>query len=150
MMGSATRWMKRSALQKYRVHVLAGIAVVLFLPSIVSAMKLKFDDKPDPSTSRAPSTSSEPITEFDRQIALSRALLDARRAKESLVPLAQAARIDPNAFALHNNLCVAFGILERKHDAVTACRRAVELDPNDRLARNNLAWVSGLRDDPRQ
>ena len=83
--------------------------------------------------------------EVQRLIARSRALLDAGQARATLTPLERARRLAPDAFAVQNNLCVAYGILDRKHEAVERCRRAVALDPNDRLARNNLAWVESIR-----
>jgi hypothetical protein len=83
--------------------------------------------------------------EVERLIARSRSLLDAGQARASLTPLVRARRLAPDAFAVQNNLCVAYGMLDRKHEAVERCRRAVELDPSDRLARNNLAWVESIR-----
>jgi hypothetical protein len=83
--------------------------------------------------------------EVDRLIARSRTLLDAGQARASLTPLERARRLAPEAFAVQNNLCVAYGMLDRKNEAVERCRRAVALDPDDRLARNNLAWVESIR-----
>lgn len=80
-----------------------------------------------------------------RWIERSRQLIDAGQARASLTPLERARRLEPDSFAVQNNLCVAYGMLERRHEAVERCRRAVELDPNDRLARNNLAWVESIR-----
>ena len=45
---------------------------------------------------------------------------------------------------MHNNLCVAYGLLGRKADAVAACQRALEKEPANQLARNNLSWVRTL------
>jgi hypothetical protein len=92
----------------------------------------------------APSAEAR-AAEVERLIARSRSLLDGGQARASLTPLARARRLAPDSFAVQNNLCVAYGMLDRRHEAVERCRRAVELDPNDRLARNNLAWVESIR-----
>jgi Flp pilus assembly protein TadD len=96
----------------------------------------------------APAIDTQPQSpEFVKQIGTSRALLDNGKATEALVVLEQAREASPNAFAVHNNLCVAYGELGLKDAAVNACRVAVELDPNSQLAKNNLGWVSSLPSD---
>jgi len=82
--------------------------------------------------------------QFQEQIALSQQLLQLGSARESLVPLERARRARPQAFAVHNNLCFAYGLLRRKDEAVRACERALELEPANQLARNNLRWVRTL------
>jgi tetratricopeptide (TPR) repeat protein len=82
---------------------------------------------------------------LDHQINRSRALLDAQQARASLVPLERARRLDPDAFAVQNNLCVAYGMLERREEAMESCRRALAIQPDSGLARNNLAWVETIR-----
>jgi hypothetical protein len=74
----------------------------------------------------------------------SRTLLDTRQARASLVPLERARRLAPDTFAVQNNLCVAYGMLERKQEALESCRRAVAIQPESGRARNNLAWVETL------
>jgi hypothetical protein len=91
-----------------------------------------------------PSTAARSAA-IDGLIARSRELLDAQQPRASLVPLERARRLAPDSSAVQNNLCVAYGMLERRHEAVEHCRRAVELAPDDRLARNNLAWVESIR-----
>jgi Flp pilus assembly protein TadD len=83
--------------------------------------------------------------EFDRQLALALTLLNVGNARASLAPLERCRQLQPDAFAVHNNLCVAYGLLERGSEAVAACRRAVEIDPGSQLAKNNLGWVSGIK-----
>ncbi len=81
----------------------------------------------------------------EREIAHSRRLLDAGQARASLVPLERARRHDPNAFAVQNNLCVAYGMLERKEEAVESCSRALSIQPDNGLAQNNLSWVKTIQ-----
>jgi len=88
---------------------------------------------------------SEPAQgDYEREIDRAQVALRANKPRESLVPLGRAARLRPDAFAVHNNYCVAYGLLKRKRDAVEACRRALELEPGSALARNNLAWVQSI------
>ena len=44
---------------------------------------------------------------------------------------------------MQNNLCFAHQLLGRTAEARRACERALELNPANQLARNNLAWVNG-------
>jgi Tfp pilus assembly protein PilF len=90
------------------------------------------------------SSPAQVLAEFGSQIALSQQLLQGGSARESLVPLERARRLRPQAFAVHNNLCFAYGLLGRKADAVAACQRALEQEPDNQLARNNLSWVRKL------
>jgi hypothetical protein len=39
---------------------------------------------------------------------------------------------------------VAFGILGSREQAIPECQRALEIDPDNQLGKNNLNWVSGL------
>lgn len=96
----------------------------------------------------APEVDTHPQSpEFVEQINLSRSLLDNGKADQALPLLEQTREATPDAFAVHNNLCVAYAELGRKEEAVSACRLAVELDPTSQLAKNNLAWVSSLPTD---
>lgn len=90
------------------------------------------------------SSQAQVDAEYANQIALSQQLLQGGRARESLVPLERARRLRPQAFAVHNNLCFAYGLLGRKRDAVAACQRALQQEPANQLARNNLSWVRKL------
>jgi tetratricopeptide (TPR) repeat protein len=125
-----SRFKPPSFIYRYRALVVASIAVISFLPPVVGSVKHFLEgDPPAPG-------------EFDRQIEQARRLLDAKQAVASLAYLERAEEINLQAFAVHNNFCVAYGLLERRDQAVASCRRAVELDPSSTLAKNNLAWVS--------
>jgi peptidoglycan/LPS O-acetylase OafA/YrhL len=78
---------------------------------------------------------------FEEDLALGAKLVGAGNAKESLALLDRALKANPNSFAVHNNLCVAYGLLQRRDEAVQACERALGIDPTAELGRNNLAWV---------
>jgi Flp pilus assembly protein TadD len=84
--------------------------------------------------------------EYERELGRAEVALRANKPRESLVPLARAARLRPDAFAVHNNYCVAYGLLKRRREAVESCRRAIELEPGSALARNNLAWVQSIEE----
>lgn len=92
----------------------------------------------------APRDPEARAAEVAHLIATSRQLLDTGQARASLTPLARAARLAPDSFAVQNNLCVAYGILERRDEAIESCRRALTIVPEDGLARNNLAWVESI------
>lgn len=115
----------------------AGAGLVLFPPVWLVVERLRAD---------ARVVAGAAASEFDRQIELARTLLDAGKARESLIPLERSRRLSPEAFAVHNNLCVAHGLLEQRDDALAACSRAIAIDPQSQLARNNLAWVTSIHE----
>jgi Flp pilus assembly protein TadD len=76
-------------------------------------------------------------------LALGYAYLQQNKPTESLLPLAEAARLDPKNDGVQNNLCFALKLLGHTQEARAACERALELNPANQLARNNLSWVNG-------
>src|SRR6478735_6576909 len=91
----------------------AGVAVVVLFPLVFLVQQ----------RSARGSSVARREAEFQSLIALSQQLLQDKRARESLVPLERARRLKPQAFAVHNNLCFAYGLLGRKGEAVAACQR---------------------------
>jgi Flp pilus assembly protein TadD len=110
------------------------VAAVVLLAPLVVLIVTRLRAEPDPAG-------------FEREIERARAALSAKRPRDSLVPLARAARLRPDAFAVHNNYCVAYGLMKRRNEAVSACRRALQIEPANVLARNNLAWVESIEKD---
>jgi tetratricopeptide (TPR) repeat protein len=131
-----------------RALVVLLLGLAMFSPMLLGVVqRVTADRSPtvsEAALSTAPAAVKEPSA-YEREIALSRGLLDQRRAKESLGPLERARRLEPEAFAVHNNLCVAHGILENRDEAVAACRHALQIDPKNTLAWNNLAWVASIQ-----
>lgn len=98
-------------------------------------------------TSQEPTTvlSPEEETQYTQSVAESRQLLDQGDAQKSLAVLERSAKLNPDGFAVHNNYCVAYGILQLRDQAVAECQRALEIEPSSQLAKNNLNWVSGIK-----
>lgn len=94
-----------------------------------------------PAVVLAPAEEAEFVATVDQ----SKELLDNGNAKDGLVVLERSAQLNPDSFAVHNNICVAYGILANREQAVPECERALEIDPNSQLGKNNLNWVSGLK-----
>jgi tetratricopeptide (TPR) repeat protein len=86
----------------------------------------------------------EEEVEYVQHIDQGRELLAKGDAKEGLAALQRSEELKPNAFAVHNNLCVAYGMLGQRADAIASCERALEIEPNSEIGRNNLNWVSSL------
>jgi tetratricopeptide (TPR) repeat protein len=86
----------------------------------------------------------EEEVEYVESIDHGRELLAKGDAREGLAALQRSEDLKPNSFAVHNNLCVAYGMLGQRADAVASCERALEIDPNSEIGRNNLKWVSSL------
>jgi Flp pilus assembly protein TadD len=106
-----------------------------------AATTAALEPMPGPTTA-AP---KPPSAEYVQQLELGRALLAANKAHEALAPLERARLEQPEAFAVHNNLCVAYGMLERKDEAVASCQHALTIEPGNQLGKNNLGWVSGTK-----
>jgi hypothetical protein len=71
-------------------------------------------------------------------------LLREEKAAEALAILDRALGIDAANASVFNNVCVAHGLLRHRQQAVSACEKAVALNPVEPLPANNLAWVRGL------
>lgn len=112
------------------VAVVAVVAVLLLAPLVFLVVSRTLAE-PDP-------------TEYERELNRAQKALDANKPRESLVALARAERLRPDTFAVHNNYCVAYGLLKRRREAVERCERALRAEPGSPLARNNLAWVRSL------
>jgi tetratricopeptide (TPR) repeat protein len=57
----------------------------------------------------------------------------------------EAERLAPGDANVKNNLCVYLGDLSRYDEAILACNAALRLQPDFRLARNNLDWMLAQR-----
>ena len=71
-------------------------------------------------------------------------MIDQHHVTQSLPLLDRAAEMQPQSALVHNNMCVAYGLLLDRDRAVQECSTATALDPKFELARNNLRWVSQI------
>jgi Flp pilus assembly protein TadD len=116
----------------------AALTVCVSVPLTVLVMRWRA-----PDGRAAPASSAVAVAVAQDYLALGYGYLQQKRPGESLLPLTEAARLDPKNDAVQNNLCFAHQLLGRTADARKACERALELNPANQLARNNLAWVNG-------
>lgn len=65
----------------------------------------------------------------------------AGRFKECVEAAAQSAKLNPNSAPAFTNIGICSANLQRWDAAIENTRKALRLDPNFRLARNNLAWM---------
>lgn len=49
--------------------------------------------------------------------------------------------LNPKSFDAWNNICAAYNQLQEYEKAIEACIKAIELDPTDEIARNNMEWA---------
>ena len=54
--------------------------------------------------------------------------------------LEREALLDPRMAGAWNNIAAAYESMHRWDEAITAAQKAIALDPNFQLAKNNLAW----------
>jgi tetratricopeptide (TPR) repeat protein len=128
------------ASDRKRGFAVAAVAVVLLVPPVVLAVKRATSTAPV----RAAGPAAPAASEYSDHMREALRLLDSGQAQESLVLLERARLLEPNSFAVYTNLCMAHAALRQKAKAVAACERAVEIDPDKQLGKNNLKWVQGL------
>jgi tetratricopeptide (TPR) repeat protein len=88
-------------------------------------------------------TSPTPANRLD----LSRAYINAGQPEHAILVLLSLVAEDKNNALAWNNLCVANILQQAYTAAVENCDRAIALEPNNQLARNNLRWA---RDEQRK
>jgi tetratricopeptide (TPR) repeat protein len=72
---------------------------------------------------------------------LSRAYINAGQPEHAILVLLSLVAEDKNNALAWNNLCVANILQQAYVAAVENCNRAITLEPNNQLARNNLRWA---------
>lgn len=120
---------------------LAAVALVLLLPMIALFVH-RFGEPPSKRPSAPFGEASQ--TRLAAQVELTRALLQKNDGRGALALLLPLNAENPDNPAVLNNLCVAYGILGKRSDAVAACTRCLKIDPNHQLAKANLHWVERL------
>jgi Tfp pilus assembly protein PilF len=122
-----------------RLRLLKVTCVTLIVSVPIGVMMLK-PQPPEVVVASAALTASS----FQEDVNLARTLISSGKARESLAPLERALKARPDAFVVHNNRCVAFGMLLKRDEAVAACRRALEIEPKNALGQRNMAWVQSI------
>lgn len=50
-------------------------------------------------------------------------------------------RLEPDSKYAYNNICSSYNALKKYEEAMKACKKALEIDPDYQLAKNNLKWI---------
>ena len=124
---------------------LLGVAAALLLgPIAVLLMYPALWRRPAVGTQDCAALAASREAPFMDLVNCSQTLLAQHRELESLPVLQRAAALQPASAIVHNNLCVAYGLLQDRERAVRECTLATSLEPKFELARNNLRWVSQI------
>ncbi|WP_298320159.1 tetratricopeptide repeat protein [uncultured Aquimarina sp.] len=67
-----------------------------------------------------------------------------KKYKESIKTNLEVLSINENNKVAHNNLCFAYGEIRQFENGIKHCNKAIELDPNFQLAKNNLELIKRL------
>ena len=129
---------------KTRWVLLAGAAVLLLGPLAVLLNRRTAVPRIVGPVQTCTALASSKTATFQELINCSQLLMDQHHEMQSLPLLQRAANLQPNSAVVHNNLCVAYGLLLDRERAVQECATATALDPKFELARNNLRWVSRI------
>lgn len=82
---------------------------------------------------------------FDNLINLSMAYINNQMPGKSVAFLKQAIVLDPKNAVAYNNLGVAYTMLEQYQNGIDACSKAIQIDSEFQLAKNNLNWAMDER-----
>jgi len=61
---------------------------------------------------------------------------------KSIIVLNRALKLEPNNAMIYNNLGVAYTLLQQYQNGIMACAKAITIDGNFQLAKNNLKWAT--------
>jgi superkiller protein 3 len=130
---------------------IAVIAILLLLPLIF--LFIKFSSSPGAQPEKADVTTQAPIDiasyenaantnpTFDNLINLSNAYINSNMAAKSIAPLTKAIELNPNSAIAHNNLGVAYTMVQQYQNGIESCMKALQIDSSFQLAKNNLKWA---------
>ncbi len=79
---------------------------------------------------------------FDNLINLSMAYINNNMPGKSISYLKKAIELNPQSAIAYNNLGVAYTMLQQYQNGIDACTKALQIDSDFQLAKNNLAWAS--------
>jgi tetratricopeptide (TPR) repeat protein len=80
------------------------------------------------------------------RLSLSLAYINGKQPGRAVVLLEALLQKDPGNMLAWNNLCVAHTLQHEYQNGIDACNRALALQPSYQLAKNNLRWAEGERD----
>jgi tetratricopeptide (TPR) repeat protein len=134
---------------KNTFQILHGTVVVIFLALFATAGPVFAGQMPTgqaqarltgesvETLEAAVKTSPTPANRLD----LSRAYINAGQPQHAILLLLSLVAEDKSNALAWNNLCVANILQQAYTAAVENCNRAIALEPNNQLARNNLRWA---------
>ena len=105
--------------------------------------KLPFDETLCPADSII--VINKALKSEDLYLNESLALYNAGKFQQSLQSAGKALQLKPDDATAYNNICVANIKLQQLDAAINACQIAIKLNPDFKLAKNNLAWAKSLK-----
>jgi len=127
------------------------IIVVVLLPLLYLLLKSKSPAPADlPPVVAAQPAADIPALESKVQAAptaenmvnLSVAYINNKMPGKCISLLKKAIKLSPDSKQAYNNLGVAYTMLRQYNNGIAACNRAISLDNNFQLAKNNLKWAN--------
>ena len=88
-----------------------------------------------------PTLSEKKLDQENNLIQLAIKQMVQKNYSESIKINLEVLKINENNKIAHNNLCYAYGEIEEYKKGITHCERAIALDPNFQLAKNNLNFL---------
>ena len=117
-------------------------AAALLLSSSCSVQEDESTEDPGPSVGGVlPSDGTVAKPGFDAYFELGYEHYRQGRYAEGVTANLRAIEYDPGSYLAYNNLCSCYNHLQEWEKGAAACRRALELNGDFELARNNLNWA---------
>jgi len=129
---------------KNRFQVLRMTVVVIFIAFFATARPALAGQSQATSTGASVQTLEAAVKTSPtaaNRLDLSRAYINAGQPEHAILILLSLVAEDKNNALAWNNLCVANILQQAYTAAVENCNRAIALEPNNQLARNNLRWA---------
>ena len=131
-----------------RLRALAVAAVLLVWPAYYLTGYYLFPDRAQASTQEprptAKSASTNPTSDsISARIDQALHLIQANQPGKAVPLLEEVVASDPRNAVAWNNLCAANTMLMSYNIAIQDCGKALAIQPDFQLARNNLAWAQG-------
>jgi len=93
----------------------------------------------------SPAGGPTPTKSYEEYLNDSLALYNAGEYQKGVEAAQAALRLQPDSAIAYNNICAAYDQLKQWDQAIAACGRALGIDPNFELAKNNLRAVEAAR-----
>ncbi|PKV49793.1 superkiller protein 3 [Aquimarina sp. MAR_2010_214] len=140
--------MQEKKATKKRIHTLLEYMIFLVIPlTIFFVITIKNKNKIEEATSNNSTTiiDQKNLAQENKLINKAIECINQKKYKESIDINLEVLSLNPNNKYAYNNIGFAYGSLKQWDIGIEYCSKAIELDPNFKLAKNNLNWMKSKK-----